>query len=66
MNSSLLISDDVLLPEWFVKSAGLTEIKIISGRYPVLVNPDGSAELLVNIAARYLINLWYTICVPLF
>lgn len=52
MNSSLLISDDVLLPEWFVKSAGLTEIKIISGRYPVLVNPDGSAELLVNIAAR--------------
>lgn len=52
MNNTLLISEDVLLPEWFVKGSGLLEIRVISGRYPVSVNSDGSVDLLLNIATN--------------
>jgi hypothetical protein len=52
MDNIISVRNDQLLPYWFVTGAGLSEIKIISGVYPVSVMPNGSVEVLFNITTK--------------
>jgi hypothetical protein len=53
MDNKMRVSDDEFLPEFFVKKAGFKSVKVESGLYPVVQNPQmGRSFSIVNIVVE--------------